>query len=243
MKIITARSQMLALGAAALLLLAGCTGAPESGQPVALEDDMAKGSYGIGYRVTENLKREFGDSLNEEAMIQGVRDSLAGAEERISEQEFMAGLDALGSHMEANQAAAAAENLVLSQAFHQENGQRPEVVTTASGLQYEILVEADGPKPTSQDEVVVHYEGRLQQTGEVFDSSRSRGQEVTFPLRGLIPGWVEALQLMPVGSSWRLYIPPQLAYGEQGGGALIGPNQTLIFDVELLGIVSDDGQD
>lgn len=126
-------------------------------------------------------------------------------------------------------------NLATGLKFLEENAKRSEVVTLPSGLQYEILVEGTGEKPNATDSVTCHYHGTLID-GRVFDSSVQRGQSARFPLNRVISGWTEALQLMPVGSKWRLYLPPHLAYGEQQAGALIGPNSTLIFEVELLGI-------
>jgi FKBP-type peptidyl-prolyl cis-trans isomerase FklB len=121
--------------------------------------------------------------------------------------------------------------------FLEENKKRKEVTTTASGLQYEILKKGDGPKPAATDNVQVHYKGTLI-NGKEFDSSYKRGEPAEFPCTGVIKGWTEALQLMPVGSKWMLYIPPALAYGENGAGGDIGPNATLIFEVELLDIVA-----
>ena len=127
-------------------------------------------------------------------------------------------------------------NEKAGQQFLAENGKRVEVKTTPSGLQYEVIKEGDGPQPTAADQVVVHYTGKLID-GTVFDSSENRGVPATFGVTQVIPGWVEALQLMKVGSTWRLFIPSALAYGPQGAGGIIGPNQTLIFDVSLLEIV------
>ncbi len=126
-------------------------------------------------------------------------------------------------------------NLQAGQKFLDENGKRPGVVVLASGLQYEIITEGTGPKPTAKDKVTCHYHGTLID-GTVFDSSVSRGQPATFPLNMVIKGWTEGLQLMTVGSKWRFFIPPQLAYGDRQVSAQIGPHSTLIFDVELLGI-------
>ena len=126
-------------------------------------------------------------------------------------------------------------NLQAGEAFLEENKTREEVHTTPSGLQYEILTEGSGPKPKATDKVKCHYHGTLID-GTVFDSSVQRGQPATFPLNMVIKGWTEALQLMPVGSKYRLFLHPSLAYGERQTGAVIGPNSTLIFDVELLGI-------
>ena len=130
------------------------------------------------------------------------------------------------------------ENVVMNdpgQAFLERNGAREEVITTDSGLQYEVLVSGDGASPAPADLVTVHYTGTLID-GTVFDSSVQRGQPAEFPANRLIPGWVEALQLMRVGDKWMLYIPSDLAYGERGAGGAIGPNQTLIFEIELLGV-------
>ncbi len=127
-------------------------------------------------------------------------------------------------------------NLKAGEDFLKSNKERPEVVTTVSGLQYEVLKEGDGAKPHASEQVKCHYHGTLID-GTVFDSSVQRGQPATFPLNMVIKGWTEALQLMPVGSKWRLFLHPSLAYGERQTGAVIGPNSTLIFDVELLDIV------
>lgn len=126
-------------------------------------------------------------------------------------------------------------NLQAGEKFLEENGKRPGIVVLASGLQYEILTEGTGPKPTASDKVTCHYHGTLID-GTVFDSSIRRGQPATFPLNMVIKGWTEGLQLMTVGSKWRFFIPPHLGYGDRQVSAQIGPNSTLIFDVELLGI-------
>jgi FKBP-type peptidyl-prolyl cis-trans isomerase FklB len=126
-------------------------------------------------------------------------------------------------------------NLKAGEDFLEENKKREVVHTTASGLQYEVLTEGSGPKPKATDKVKCHYHGTLIE-GTIFDSSVQRGQPATFPLNMVIKGWTEALQLMPVGSKYRLFLHPSLAYGERQTGAVIGPNSTLIFDVELLGI-------
>lgn len=124
-------------------------------------------------------------------------------------------------------------NLKAGQDFLEENKKRAEVVALPSGLQYEILVEGQGPRPVATNKVTCHYHGMLID-GTVFDSSVRRGQPATFPLNGVIKGWTEGVQLMPAGSKWRFFIPPHLGYGERGAGAQIGPNSTLIFDVELI---------
>ena len=160
-----------------------------------------------------------------------------GAEPRLSYDDAKAIIREYFTALEAKQQEAAKEmaavNAAAGEAFLAENGKRAEVKTTPSGLQYEVVTEGDGPVPTAQDRVVVHYTGRLID-GTVFDSSEERGEPATFGVTQVIPGWVEALQMMKAGSTWRLYIPSALAYGPQGAGGAIGPNQTLIFDVTLL---------
>jgi FKBP-type peptidyl-prolyl cis-trans isomerase FklB len=136
---------------------------------------------------------------------------------------------------EANTSAVANANLEAGRVFLEANAKRAEVVSLTSGLQYEVLVEGSGAIPIATDTVTTHYHGTLPD-GTVFDSSVERGQPASFSVSGVIPGWVEALQLMPVGSKWRLFVPSELAYRERGAGASIGPNQVLIFDVELLAI-------
>ena len=131
--------------------------------------------------------------------------------------------------------AAHVDPLAAGQAFLEQNGQRAEVVTTASGLQYEVLASGVGETPGPRDQVTTHYHGTLID-GRVFDSSVERGEPSEFPVNRVIKGWTEALQLMQVGDKWKLYVPPELAYGERGAGNLIGPNETLIFEVELLAV-------
>lgn len=143
-----------------------------------------------------------------------------------------AGLISGGAYAADNQAE---QNLAAGQAFLAKNKTKPGVVTLDDGLQYKILVKGTGPKPTTNDIVTVHYAGQLI-NGKEFDSSYKRGQPISFPVTGVIPGWVEALQLMPTGSTWELYIPANLAYGEQGAQPDIGPNETLIFKVKLISV-------
>jgi FKBP-type peptidyl-prolyl cis-trans isomerase FklB len=146
-------------------------------------------------------------------------------------------MEALNEAQNAELAKVADAQLAAGGAFLKENGARDGVVTTASGLQYEIITVGDGPMPAATDTVITHYHGTLID-GTVFDSSVERGTPASFPVNGVIAGWVEALQLMPVGSKWRLFVPPGLAYGDRGAGGAIGPNETLIFEVELLEIKS-----
>jgi FKBP-type peptidyl-prolyl cis-trans isomerase FklB len=189
-------------------------------------------SYAIGMQIGNNLAQQGLDTLlNVDLILAGLKDQVnksakldINATDQIV-QEFFGEI----------QKAQSGDKLKDGEKFLQENGKRKGVVTTASGLQYEILVEGTGPKPTITNTVKTHYRGTLL-NGQVFDSSYDRGEPISFPLNGVIKGWTEALQLMPVGSKWKLFIPYNLAYGERGAGQLIGPFETLIFEVELLGI-------
>jgi FKBP-type peptidyl-prolyl cis-trans isomerase FklB len=236
------------VGAFALFAVAGCdtdggeTEDRPGGDAVALDNDIAYASYGLGHHLISSIRQQFGDALDLDALIVGVRDGYGDAEPQVSQEQFMAGMRALGEAGEAERVAQAGTRLAEGRAFLAENAQRDGVVTLESGLQYEVLEEGTGPRPDHSDVVSTHYEGRLL-SGETFDSSMARGEPARFPVDGVIEGWVEALQLMPVGSKWRLYVPPELAYGEQGAGGVIGPNETLIFDVELLEIVDGAPED
>jgi FKBP-type peptidyl-prolyl cis-trans isomerase len=168
-----------------------------------------------------------------------VRDGFTLDKLALTDEEVGAGMQQLQKthteRMQAEQKVAADKNLADGEAFLKENATKEGVVTTESGLQYKIITAGEGPKPGAEDVVKVHYRGTLLD-GTEFDSSYKRNEPVTFPVGGVIPGWVEALQLMPVGSKWELYIPSGLAYGPGGAGGQIGPNSTLKFEVELLSI-------
>jgi FKBP-type peptidyl-prolyl cis-trans isomerase FklB len=232
-------------GTAAVVLLATVLGcqqeAPKAPQGPTLDNDVARASYGLGYNIAGNVRNQYGEAVDAAAFRAGIEDRLADVEMRVSEEQVLDGLNALNEARESARADAGARNRTASEAFLAENAKRPGVVTLPSGLQYEILVEGTGEKPGPDDEVVTHYHGTLPD-GSVFDSSVQRGEPVSFPVGGVIRGWVEALQLMPVGSKWKLYIPPDLAYGERGAGGRIGPNQALVFEVELIGIEGDDAE-
>lgn len=226
---ILTKSILIGLVAAGLGLGASAAESPP------LDSDMQKASYSIGYSMAANVRREFGDDVDLAAFQAGVQDQLAGGDSRISEAEANAALQALVAAKQAAQQVKAEENRSVGKDFLAENGKREGVVTLPSGLQYEVLTAADGPKPSATDRVTTHYRGTLID-GTQFDSSYDRGQPATFPLNNVIAGWTEALQLMSPGAKWRLYIPPELAYGERGAGGSIPPNSTLIFDVELIEI-------
>ncbi len=208
--------------------------AAEESAELALDDQVAQASYGIGYTIASNLDSQFAGSLNTEALMAGLQDSMEGRERRLSEAAIQTAIAALAQKQQEAVAARSADVLAAGRAFLEENGRRDGVSTTASGLQYEIIATGDGPKPGASDTVSTHYHGTLID-GSVFDSSVERGQPASFAVNRVIPGWTEALQLMSVGSKWRLFIPPELAYGDRAAGS-IPPNSTLIFEVELLAV-------
>lgn len=189
-------------------------------------------SYSLGISVANNLKSSGFESIETDALSSAFNDVFADNEVRITEddanliiQEYFAELSDKKSQ----------EAITEGSSFLADNAKKEGVIVTSSGLQYEIITNGTGATPSETDQVTVHYHGTLLD-GTVFDSSVDRGQPATFPVNGVIPGWVEALQLMNVGSKYKLYIPSNLAYGERGAGGSIGPNATLIFEVELLSI-------
>jgi FKBP-type peptidyl-prolyl cis-trans isomerase FklB len=193
-------------------------------------------SYGIGRQIGDQVASNPFEGLDANAVAQGVMDSLNGAELAVSPEDLRTAFGVINERIQAERAEKAKAASAEGVKFLEENAKKDGVVVTESGLQYEILVEGDGEKPTAASTVKTHYHGTLID-GTVFDSSYDRGQPAEFPVGGVIKGWTEALQLMAVGSKWRLTIPYELAYGEQGAGGAIGPFQTLVFDVELLEIV------
>ena len=206
---------------------------PEAKGP-ALDSDVAKASYGLGYNIAGNVGNQYGKALDSKAFMAGVEDGFAGTSAKVPEEAVLAALNALNDARAQERGKLAETNLAAAKAYLAENGKKPGVTTTASGLQYEVEKEGTGPKPKATDTVKVNYLG-TKIDGTKFDSSYDRGQPATFPLNGVIKGWSEGLQLMPVGSKYKLYVPADLAYGENAPGP-IGPNATLIFEVELLGI-------
>lgn len=194
-------------------------------------------SYALGLSMGNNFRSSGIKEINVKDFADGVAAVYEGATPKMSYDEAKQVINAFFQEMDAKQRAEAAKmgevNEAAGKAFLEENGKRPEIKITASGLQYEVLKEGEGPKPTANDQVTVHYTGKLID-GTVFDSSVDRGAPATFGVTQVIPGWVEALQMMNEGAKWRLYIPSNLAYGPNGAGNVIGPNSTLIFDVELI---------
>lgn len=229
------RHRFVAALAAVVLGAAAC----QSGGEVSLESNDAKASYAIGQDVGRNLKPA-SSHLDMDAFIKGMKDMLEGADPALDPAELQAAVAQFSTEVRAEQeeerAAQAEANRAAGEAFLAENGAKEGVVTTESGLQYEVLEEGDGPMPTDTDRVRIHYRGTLTD-GTEFDSSYERGAPAVFSVGGVIPGFTEALKLMKVGSKYRVAIPSALAYGPGGSGDVIGPDATLIFEIELLEIV------
>lgn len=194
-------------------------------------------SYALGLSMGNNFRSSGIKTLNVQDFADGVAAVFEGVQPKMTYDEAKLEIKNFFEAMEAEQQAAAAKmgevNEAAGKKFLEENGKRVEVNVTLSGLQYEVLQEGTGKQPVASDSVTVHYTGKLID-GTVFDSSVEHGVPATFGVTQVIPGWVEALQLMKEGAKWRLFIPSQLAYGPQGAGNIIGPNSTLIFDVELI---------
>jgi FKBP-type peptidyl-prolyl cis-trans isomerase len=210
-----------------------------------LKTQRGKMSYGLGMDIGRNITNQQVE-VDADALAAGLKAILTGAKPALSEQEAQEAISAFRTEM-ANKRAERAKQMEEKrkestakakqegEAFLAENKKKPGVVALPSGLQYKILTTGHGPKPNSNDTVITHYRGTLID-GTEFDSSYRRSETVSFPVRNVIKGWQEALQLMPVGSKWQLFIPSDLAYGERGSGAKIPPNSTLLFDIELVGI-------
>ena len=228
--------------AAALVALLAAACAPKDGASgtSSLSTEQEKFGYAIGVDIGKSLSQaQVKDDLDVVALVDGIEEALAGKEPRLDdetrEKVKMEMSRRVQERQQAERTAKAAAAKEAGEKFLAENGKRDGVKTTASGLQYEIVTEGAGATPTAADKVTVHYKGTLID-GTEFDSSYSRGQPVTFPLANVIPGWTEGLQLVKAGGKAKLYIPSTLAYGERGAGPKIGPNETLVFEVELLGV-------
>lgn len=203
--------------------------------PLATEEQQVGYSYGqmFGRRLSSTMS-----DIDIDAFIAGFQDGYSGKDSQLSEEQMNKALQThqaqLKEQQMAEHSAKASENQKKSEAFLTQNAGKDGVKTTSSGLQYKIIAEGSGTSPAPEDTVEVHYTGTLI-NGDVFDSSVQRGTPVSFPVKGVIPGWTEALQLMKPGGKWQLFIPPELAYGANGTGR-IGPNEALIFEVELLSV-------
>lgn len=224
--------------AASALLLSACANSANSAEDGALSFED-KAAYAIGVNLGKQLAQDAAD-INTELILKGINEALAGGELMMTEQEIGNTLQQFQQQLmqkrQAKMQEEGAENLEAGNAFLAKNGAREGVTTTTSGLQYEVMQEGEGTKPTATDSVTVHYHGTTID-GTVFDSSVDRGEPVTFPLNQVIAGWTEGLQLMSPGAKYKFYIPAALGYGAQSPpGAKFGPNATLIFDVELLSV-------
>ncbi|MEJ2538685.1 MAG: FKBP-type peptidyl-prolyl cis-trans isomerase [Gemmatimonadota bacterium] len=221
--------------ATAALLFAGCSGQPEA----RLDTEDQQASYAIGLDMGSSLAPAEG-MLDLPALMKGIDDAMNEAEPALDQETRQAALQAFSSRVREAQMARMEEegaaNRAEGEAYLAENADREGVTTTESGLQYEVVSPGDGPTPDAEDQVRIQYRGTLVD-GTEFDSSYDRGEPVTFAVNGVIPGFSEGLQLMEVGSTYRFVIPSDLAYGPQGSGGVIGPDATLIFEVELLEIV------
>jgi FKBP-type peptidyl-prolyl cis-trans isomerase len=221
-----------------LLSVQACSQQSQSGAPMELKTQKDKVSYSIGASIGKNLKDQKAD-ISTDALLQGLKDSYSAAKLQLTEQEMSAVLSQyqqeLMSKAQEESKKKGSENKVKGEKFLADNKSKPGIKTTASGLQYQELKAGSGPKPAATSTVKVHYTGTLID-GTKFDSSVDRGEPVEFPLNGVIPGWTEGLQLMSKGAKYKFFIPSNLGYGERGAGNAIGPNETLIFEVELLDI-------
>jgi FKBP-type peptidyl-prolyl cis-trans isomerase FklB len=217
------------------------TAAHRTAAPLVLTTDKQKASYALGQSMARSLQRGglTTDDVDTAIIGRGIRDALSNAKPALTDDQQKAALTSLSTSaktkMEAKNKVAGDANIKAGDAFLAANKSKEGVVTLPSGLQYKIITAGTGPKPTAQDTVVCNYRGTLID-GKEFDASSKHGGPASFPVSGVIKGWTEALQLMPVGSKWQLFIPPDLAYGARGAGPDIGPNSTLVFDVELVSI-------
>ncbi len=201
----------------------------------ALKTKLDSVSYAIGQDIGNSLKAQGLDNLNPTLLLKAIQDATKNQQPLLTkEQSDMS----ISNYLQQLKAEKAAKNKTAGEQFLAANKTKPGVVTLPSGLQYQVIKEGTGPKPTAADKVKTHYHGTLID-GTVFDSSVDRGQPISFAVSGVIAGWTEALQLMPVGSKWKLFIPSELGYGDRQAGPKIGPGSTLIFEVELLEIVKE----
>ncbi len=201
----------------------------------ALDTDAEKFSYAFGINFTHSMMRQ-GAPLDADAVYLAVKDALSDTAPRLSAETMENAMRGAAQKAGEKKQAMAGENLAKGKAFMAKNKAKKGVTTLPDGLQYEVLSAGTGPQPSADSTVKVHYTGKLID-GSQFDSSRTADKPVTFPVNGVIPGWTEVLQLMKTGARWMVTIPPELAYGANGSGAVIGPNETLVFEIELLDIV------
>ena len=216
----------------ALLLAVSVPAQAQDSKP--LTTNVERFSYGVGLQIGQQLERQGLSSIDPQAIAMAIEDVLAGRDLRVSMDDMRVAATAYQNELNSEKLAAAEKNKVAGDKFLEGNSAREGIVVLDSGLQYRVVESGAGESPTETDTVVVHYRGRLLD-GTEFDSSYSRGEPAEFGVGQVIPGWQQALQLMPVGSKWEVWIPASLAYGTQGTGG-IGPNETLHFDIELIEI-------
>jgi FKBP-type peptidyl-prolyl cis-trans isomerase len=233
------RSAIIAMACFGLFSVQACSQSSEKGAPMELKTQKDKASYSIGVSIGKNLKDQKVE-INTDILVKGLLDAYTGAKTQLTEKEMGDVLTQFQQEIMAKAQEEAAkkggENKSKGEKFLADNKNKPGVKTTPSGLQYTVISEGTGPKPTASSTVKVHYTGKLID-GTTFDSSVDRGEPIEFPLNGVIKGWTEGVQLMSKGSKYKFFIPSDLAYGDRGAGNAIGPNETLVFEVELLDIV------
>ncbi len=235
------RNLLAATVAIGIVTLVGCNNKDKE-QNVELTTSIQQASYGIGLNMGQTLAQDGLNDLDLDALKLGMQDALGGKPPRLEDKDIIAAFGDLQARLEEKASEADEANQQAAADYLAENAKREGVITTDSGLQYEIIEsgEADGAQPSADDVVTVHYEGRLID-GTVFDSSLQRGEPIDLPVGQVIPGWVEALQLMRVGDKWKVTIPSELAYGPKSPSPLIPPNSVLVFDMQLLGIQGNGG--
>ena len=226
--------RVVTLVAGFLALATGMHSSPADENPQ-LESTLQRLSYGVGLQIGQSLRRQGLDEIDAAALAAALEDVYAGRPPRLTLEQMQAAQAEYQAESAARQGRQAEANLAAGRAFLASNAENEGVVETPDGLQYRVLRAGEGATPTAEDRVVVHYRGRLLD-GTEFDSSYGRGEPTEFMLGAVIQGWQAALQLMPVGSHWEVWIPAELAYGERGAGGSIGPNQALHFEIELLEI-------
>ncbi len=209
----------------------GCSTEPETSP---LDTDRQRFSYAIGYQLGQDVNRR-NLGVDPDALAQAVRDGLTAAEPRLSPQQMQAAVVKRLQSQSRDRQELAGENREKGQAFLAQNKRKKGVIETGSGLQYLVLEPGQGEKPTAQSQVTVHYRGTLLD-GTEFDSSLRRGEPTSLQVDQVIPGWQEALQLMPEGAKWKVFVPPELAYGDRGAGDAIGPGEMLIFEIQLISV-------
>ncbi len=230
------RNLIIAFTAIVAFGISACNGGSVADKNLKVQNQTDSVAYALGHSVGTNLKAQFPD-VNPDLIAQAIVEAFQGKENKIFTNPQEAD-NYIRTYLRTASDKKAAANKAKGEAFLAENAKKPGIHVTASGLQYEIIKDAQGEKPTAESTVKVHYHGTTID-GEVFDSSVERGEPATFPLNGVIKGWTEGVQLMSVGSKYKFYIPAELAYGNRQAGAKIGPNSTLIFEVELLEIIKD----